>query len=76
MADAILMIETKSGGMVTDAEVKAKRDAGVKWCQDATKYSNQHGGKPWTYLLVPHEVVAENMTLAGLMRDYGQTSTK
>ena len=28
------------------------------------------GGKPWVYLLVPHDAVAQNMTLAALRARY------
>jgi type III restriction enzyme len=61
------MIETKAASEINDPVVQAKRDAGVKWCEHATAYATQHGGKPWKYLLIPHDLVAENMTLAGLM---------
>lgn len=27
-------------------------------------------GKPWLYLLIPHDAIAENMTLDGLARQY------
>jgi type III restriction enzyme len=69
-ADWILMIETKASGMMKDKEVEAKRDAGVLWCAHATAYAQQHGGKPWKYVLIPHDVVAENMTLNGLAERY------
>ncbi len=62
------MIETKAGGMKDDAVVAAKRDAAVKWCEHATVYAKKHGGKPWKYALIPHDLVAENMTLAGLVQ--------
>ncbi|MFK5927307.1 MAG: hypothetical protein QM483_11800 [Desulfuromusa sp.] len=38
----------------------------VKWCGHATDHAQSNGGKPWQYLIVPHDVVADNMTLAGL----------
>jgi len=64
----ILMLETKAGGMKDDAVVAAKRDAALKWCEQATGYAAHHGGKPWKYALIPHELVAENMTLSGLIQ--------
>lgn len=51
--DCILMIETKAGGMKDDAVVAAKREAALKWCEHATAYSEQHGGKPWNYVINP-----------------------
>jgi type III restriction enzyme len=69
-ADAVLMIETKKASEMDDPVVLAKRDAGAKWCEHASTYATQHGGKPWRYLLIPHDVVAENMTLSGLAKTY------
>ena len=68
--DWILMIETKAGGMMNNAEIEAKQNAGVQWCAHATAHAQKHGGKPWKYVLIPHEVVAENMTLDGLVKHY------
>jgi type III restriction enzyme len=67
---AICMIETKAASSMGDADVLAKRDAGSQWCKHASDYSARHGGKPWKYVLVPHDSVAENMTLAGLVARY------
>ncbi len=55
---------------MTDAEVLAKRDAAVKWCKQASDFAGSYGGKAWQYLLIPHDAIAENMTLAGLARQY------
>ncbi len=71
--DSIFMIETKGASSMTDAEVLAKRDAGSRWCQNASGYAAQHGGKPWKYLLVPHDAVMENMTLEGFAARYPDT---
>lgn len=68
--DAIYMLEPKAGGRTSEADVQAKCDAAVKWCQHATEHSLANGGKPWRYLLIPHEAVAENMTLKGLASEY------
>ena len=67
---AIYMLETKEAGAVQDAEVRAKLDAAVRWCGHATDYSRRHGGKPWRYALIPHDVVSDNMTLAGLVQRF------
>ena len=34
----------------------AKRDAAVKWCKQASDHAATYGGKPWEYLLIPHDV--------------------
>lgn len=70
-ADANLLIETKKAGDVATDEVMAKAKAAVEWCVNATAYSAQHGGKPWRYVLIPHDAVAVNKTLAALVVTYG-----
>ncbi len=72
-ADAIYMLEPKASNQLGDPVVLAKRDAAVKWCAQATAHALEHGGKPWHYALIPHDVIAENMTLVGLVRRYGVT---
>lgn len=69
--DAILMLEPKKASELTSTDVLAKKDAGIKWCEHATAYASQHGGKPWKYVLIPHDIVAENMTLTGLVKAVG-----
>ena len=49
-----------------DPIVLAKRDAAVRWCTQASDHAATYAGKPWTYVLIPHDVIAENMTLQGL----------
>ena len=44
--------------------------AAVKWCERASEFALGHGGKPWQYVLIPHDVIAENMTLNGLAGRY------
>jgi type III restriction enzyme len=68
---AIYMLEPKASNAMDDVEVLAKRDAAVKWCSQASEYSKSVGGKPWRYVLVPHDAVASNMTLDGLAAQYG-----
>lgn len=68
--DTILMLEPKMSSRMTDAQVLAKKDAAVKWCQHASEYMQRHGGKPWTYLLIPHDVIAENQTIQGLIAQF------
>ena len=48
-------------------DVLAKRDAAIAWCAHATQHAIDHKGKPWQYSLIPHDQIAENMTLAQLV---------
>lgn len=68
--DRIFMLEPKAANQMMDEEVLAKRDAAVRWCQQASDHAHRHGGKPWTYVLIPHDIIAENMTLEGLAKQY------
>ncbi|MBI5395366.1 MAG: DEAD/DEAH box helicase family protein [Verrucomicrobia bacterium] len=63
----IYMMESKARKDMEDGEVMAKKDSAVPWCKHATDHSAKHGGKPWKYLLIPHDMIAENMTIAGLV---------
>ena len=65
--DVIYMIETKRRSELDDPEVHAKKQAAVEWCKHASAHATAHGGKPWVYALIPHDIVAENMTIAGLI---------
>ena len=64
------MLEPKAKNEMDSAEVKAKMQVAVRWCHMATDYAATHGGKPWQYALIPHDVIAENMTLSGLVERF------
>jgi type III restriction enzyme len=64
--DTIYMLEPKDRRLMDDPEVLAKRDVAVTWCQHASAHAASYGGKPWKYLLIPHDAIAENMSLKGL----------
>jgi type III restriction enzyme len=63
----LLMIETKARNEMTTLEVTAKRQAAEEWCVHASTHAATYGGKPWRYALVPHDVIAENMSLTALV---------
>ncbi len=65
--EAVYMLEPKKKSAMQDADVLAKKAAAEKWCQNASDYTTKHGGKPWVYALIAHDVIAENMTLLGLV---------
>lgn len=64
--DCIYMLEPKAKNEMSDEAVLAKRDVAVKWCKHASEHASKHGGKPWRYVLIPHDAIADNMTLEGL----------
>ncbi len=65
--DLNLIIETKAAKDIDNVEVRAKAEAAVVWCKNASSHSTVQGGNAWTYLLVPHDAVAHNVTLGGLV---------
>jgi len=65
-----VLCETKRRDVLDTPEVQAKKQAAQTWCQHATAHEQQHGGKAWQYLLVPHDDVRANYTLAGLLARY------
>lgn len=70
-ADRILMLEPKMATQMQDKDVLAKRDVAVQWCAWASEHARSYGGKPWQYVLIPHDAIAENITLDFLIKQYG-----
>ncbi len=68
--DTIYMLEPKAANQMSDDEVLAKQNAAYNWCCHASDHAKSYGGKPWKYLLIPHDAIAENMTLKGLEGKY------
>ncbi len=64
------MLEPKASNQMADQDVLAKRDVAIEWCRRATDHAASYDGKPWTYVLVPHDAIAENMTVEGLARQF------
>ncbi|MCF6157688.1 MAG: hypothetical protein E3K32_03755 [wastewater metagenome] len=59
--DTIYMVETKKEGDIELTDIKEKAQAAFQYCKYATEYTTQNGGKPWKYVLIPHNVVMMNM---------------
>jgi hypothetical protein len=64
--DAKLLCEPKRASEMNDEVVQTKARAAVVWCQRATTHEQKHSGKPWRYLLIPHDAITANKTLQGL----------
>jgi type III restriction enzyme len=71
--DSIYMLEPKAKNQLDNADVIAKKESAVKWCQQASAHAATYGGKPWKYALIPHDSIAGNMTLAGLVGQFGNS---
>jgi type III restriction enzyme len=70
-ADTIYLLEPKMRKELGDPLVIAKQESALKWCVNATGHAASYDGKPWRYLLIPHDEIAGNITLAGLAARFG-----
>jgi type III restriction enzyme len=67
---AKFLCEPKAANEMADEEVQAKARAAAEWCRYATEHERKHGGKPWSYLLIAHDAIADNKTIQGLTATY------
>lgn len=65
-----LLCEPKRLDQMQDPVVLAKARAAATWCTHGSAHELAHDGKPWRYLLIPHDAIADNMTAAGLTKAY------
>lgn len=68
--DNIYLVETKKEKDIPTEEVQSKAKAALEYCKNATDYTMQNGGKPWIYVLLPHDSVKLNMSFDYLMKQY------
>jgi len=64
----ILIAETKARSDIAALEVQSKAQAAARWCRHATDHATSVGGKPWRYVLVPHDEVTEDKRLQDYLR--------
>jgi len=64
----IYMVETKARTDVNTQEVQAKADSAARWCKHASDHAVEVGTKPWKYLLLPHDEIAESKRLSDYLR--------
>jgi type III restriction enzyme len=69
-----LIVEIKARRDLEDETVKAKAKAARTWVGHANDHAKTYGGKPWRYVLIPHDTMLENVTLAGLAAKFAQTA--
>jgi type III restriction enzyme len=69
--ESIYMLEPKARNEMDSDEVQTKKDTAVQWCSHASNHALANGGKPWKYVLIPHDAIAENVTLDLLTRQFG-----
>ncbi|MCC6842344.1 MAG: DEAD/DEAH box helicase family protein [Saprospiraceae bacterium] len=65
--DTIYLVETKRSDEIPSQEVQAKARAALKYCNYATEYTSEFGGKPWKYVLIPHDQVSKTNSFKGVV---------
>jgi type III restriction enzyme len=73
-ARAIYMVETKKEGDIDTPQVQEKSRAALLFCVNATDFTTRNGGKPWKYILIPHDDVKVNMSFDTLATTYEYTA--
>lgn len=71
-SDTILMLEPKMATQMSEKDVLSKADVAVQWCAWASEHARSYGGKPWRYVLIPHDTISDNMTLEFLVKQFGK----
>ncbi len=65
--DCIYLIEPKAANEIADTDVQEKAKAASKYCQYATGFTAEHGGKPWKYVLIPHDQITKTSSFRGVV---------
>lgn len=56
-ADTIYLAETKASRDLDTASVQDKAHAAEEYCRAVTAWNQEHGGKPWKYIMIAHNEV-------------------
>lgn len=67
--DVIYMVETKDSRQLKDETVLKKAKAATEYCNAATKFNSENGGKPWNYVLISHDEVRVNSSFTYLVQN-------
>lgn len=69
-SDTIYLVETKKEKDIPTEDVRQKADAANTYCKIATEFTTKNGGKPWKYLLLPHNSVSINHDFHYFVKQY------
>ncbi len=69
LADRDCDAGAEARNLMDDAGGAGKRDAAVSVVSSSEEYAAANGGKPWRYVLIPHDAIAENWRLQGLVEE-------
>ena len=68
--DMCYLVEVKRRSEMTDGQVLAKRDRGVKYCKLASAWCIANHHKPWKYLFIPHDFVTETTSFDAYLKNF------
>ena len=68
--DTIYMVETKKEGDIDTGDVQKKATAAAVYCKHASDFTTKNKGKPWKYVIIPHNAVLANMSFRTLATKY------
>lgn len=68
--DSKYLCEPKMESEINNETVLAKKEAAVRWCNYATKHAQENDGKPWYYILIPHNSITSSQSFEGLVKKF------
>ena len=72
-SDCRFMVEVKRSDQTEEATVLAKKDAALRYCKYANDFAIRNAGKPWVYLLIPHNEISRNSSFDFLVNLFQAT---
>lgn len=64
------LIEIKGEDKIDSADVIAKAQRAIKYCEVASNWAKANGYKPWQYIFIPSKEVLENSSFMGLVQRF------
>ncbi len=68
--DGIYILEVKRRDQLEQAGVLAKKEAAVQYCKYASDFTVKNGGKPWKYVLIPHDEISRTSSIDYLLQKF------
>lgn len=68
--DTIYLIEVKRDDEVDKADVVAKKNRAVKYCEVVSRWGDANGYKEWKYLFIPASNIFENSSFKQLAKQF------
>lgn len=56
--DMYYLVEVKAKNKLSDPDVIAKKERGIKYCKVASEYNLANGHKAFSYLFIPHDEIS------------------